>query len=635
MLKVNNKKEIIKITNHNTPIISEKKQVEDNRSYEVRLREDYNFKVGDLFVDVKNGTYYKIDEILTTYEWKSRGIQREMSFNEEILHISHLWRNNNDEEYEWGTYGTFTVKRLLDQLQKRDSWARIPSIEAYEKKIDELAKNFNNLEEAYGKINDEKTSDSTDLMRQDKESLKVMQDIYKNRKNEILVLESLMNKKIRELEVIKDRFATVVYKIKEVIDNIELYLGIKEDIVQIQIGERAPVDTPITLRQKILYMDEEVGITTGGGLDWKSIDQFDEWLLDDNHLDLIMPEKKGIVILRVRRKDKKYDENPFLNSVINESNHQTYFLIRNGNCVFRIYANIIIRDRLFPGRDEIRKIEENEDYFKHKNLGDTLNEYRKNLLVIQGILDRSDILAPLSRKINLFKDSGIDGLINLVYDDERLLPDGRVTYSQWKKQLNSYNKVGSRILYSGVQTSYDEGEARKVSKYTRSPKRGVYNLERKSTGTWHKFDFVFLYHPGDDVFAYDWKHGYHFRERKRRAKFEVYKDDYCIINYDHITLDDLDFYIYNRNEREHYLEIIPLLKQVKEEKLKEEKEEMLFKDLMVREFGKDVNDILYRKLVMDGIKWWKNKVIQKRPLVRDDKKAFKMIKTFVKQQLEK
>src|SRR5574340_51852 len=109
----------------------------------------------------------------------------------------------------------------------------------------------------------------------------------------------------------------------------------------------APQEVSISLFQKILYMDEEVGIIEDGGLSWKYIDDFDNWLVE-GHLDLIAPLQKCIVILKVRRKEKRYSEDPWIQLSMAEPDKYTYILIRNGSKVYRIYVDLIISPRLFP-----------------------------------------------------------------------------------------------------------------------------------------------------------------------------------------------------------------------------------------------------------------------------------------------
>ena len=61
-----------------------------------------------------------------------------------------------------------------------------------------------------------------------------------------------------------------------------MYAGINEEIKQIQSGACAPDDAPIQLNQNMMYMDEEVGDPTHGGIAYENIDMFYDWLLGKN-----------------------------------------------------------------------------------------------------------------------------------------------------------------------------------------------------------------------------------------------------------------------------------------------------------------------------------------------------------------
>jgi hypothetical protein len=252
-----------------------------------------------------------------------------------------------------------------------------------------------------------------------------------------------------------------------------------------------------------------------------------------------------------------------------------------------------------------------------------MDDYHNHFLIIQGILDRSDLLCPLPHKIDIFNEETWKGMLQLIRDDEMLLPDEKVPYKVWKRKLNEYNKIGSRIVYSGVEWD-DKKDRMRGGKPYEGPDLGVYNLKREEG----KNSFVFWYNPEDTV--YDWNNYRNYsHERKKAVAFVVEKDDYCIINYDHMKIEDIDFYINCRQERENYLELIPLLKQLKKEKLKELEEEKAFKELIKSQLNIPVED----SLVDEVIEWWKMKVIEKRPLIREDKKAMRMISSRVKKLL--
>lgn len=99
----------------------------------------------------------------------------------------------------------------------------------------------------------------------------------------------------------------VVAKLEEVVYTVQLYLGRDEEVVCLREGEPAPAETPICIRQNVLFMDEEIALTRPDGIDFEDIAEFDAWLLaDPKHLSQVLPEPKGVVVLGVRRHGKAH-----------------------------------------------------------------------------------------------------------------------------------------------------------------------------------------------------------------------------------------------------------------------------------------------------------------------------------------
>ena len=153
-------------------------------------------------------------------------------------------------------------------------------------------------------------------------------------------------------------FEKQIENVQRIITIIELYLGINEELHQLRDGEPADVNTKISFRQQVLYMDEEVKVLSNGGLDFQDVDKFDEWLVKDDNFKKMIPEEKCVVCFKPRRRDKNYTDDKFQNLMENKANHvHTYFLIRNGERVYRIYTDkIIVWHRLFPQQDELQKM---------------------------------------------------------------------------------------------------------------------------------------------------------------------------------------------------------------------------------------------------------------------------------------
>lgn len=130
-----------------------------------------------------------------------------------------------------------------------------------------------------------------------------------------------------------------------------------------------------------------------------------------------------------------------------------------------------------------------------------------------------------------------------------------------------------------------------------------------------------LFNPKDIVYSTSWSSWDRDEphERKRRISFEIEPDDYFVINYDGISLEDIEYFLNSRIERINYLDLMPMLYKLRDERRKEIALEAEFVKLIAGQNGFSESD------VWAAVEWWKNKVIWKRPLTKDDAKAWRMI----------
>lgn len=307
-----------------------------------------------------------------------------------------------------------------------------------------------------------------------------------------------------KLESIKEALGVV----EDRIFTIELYCGILEEVEQIAKGEPAPLSTPVTIRQQMLYMDEETLFDyKTGGMDFQKIKDFDKWVVDPANLDRILPEQRGIVAFRVRREGKDYGEARSIGEALAhfqwaEANKQTYILIRNGWNVYRIASEVDFTPRLIPkigeiGEDQFTKIDtkyvwhdgggtdrievktlvtpESVHFDDHvKKVEQLLKHYNRIVILIQGLLDRSTVFHP-HPVINLGNPKDMEKWVVLLRDEERALPSNRVQFEVYQKQINSTLRKGKWVY---VDQNYDErypgGQNPNYSgcRYQSPPKRG-------------------------------------------------------------------------------------------------------------------------------------------------------------------
>ena len=444
-----------------------------------------------------------------------------------------------------------------------------------------------------------------------------------------------MNKKHSELEKIRRSMDTqltqirrLVRRIVRVIESIELYLGISEEMVRFQEGEPAPMDEPIVFRQLALYMDEEVANTTGGGWDINNLEDFEKWLRVPANLEQVMPEQKGMVAFRPRRHKKDYGD-AWYDSMMHQQNSKTFFLIRNGENLTHIFTeNLQVGSYMFPGRvgmEEVQKRAQNAYSDREKEeIKDEIQDHARLALFFQGLIDRSDVFHPHAPGISIFNEGGAPH-VRFLYDAEDLLPDGRKRFKDWQAEINQNIQRGSRIVLAEKERFVNEWRGQRWTRWysdrntPEHPQRGLYSVEENE-----KMGLHIMYNPGGWV--YSWTDG--FGDRKNRMGYKIEKDDKFILNYDLIDLADIDFYLNNRIDRPNYLTMMPLLREMKRQRLEEMFREKEFARALAFECG------VTEGVILAAVEWWKMKVIMKRPLDKDDAKAWRMIKAKVLREKE-
>jgi len=394
--------------------------------------------------------------------------------------------------------GVFPKETELELDKFVSAWSIIEedTLEELEKKIKrvETSRSLQSYEEqlALGDKYDDLKDETTAIVSFDsKAQLESMSDKIAVKNNMASVIKRSMERilaiKQEELEMMmaakKAELASVLAHVGEVmavfkrqmerierlIVTLELYLGIRENVIQIAEGEPAPIGEPIHLRQQMLYMDEEFGDPADGGIEHKDIEKFEDWMIKTRAFEKIAPEQKCVVILRPRRemKDRGRDMHPIIKAKLENLDRMVYIFIRNGDNVYRIWSdNIEVTDRLFPKKEELGKMveelmdatrdkeEAEHDSFDHRDADKKMNEaekqifyYKRMIILIQGIIQRTQIFAPLPPEFNLLDISTHEGVVKYVYDDENLLMDGKLRFKDWLLEVNKGVTKGSRIIY--------------------------------------------------------------------------------------------------------------------------------------------------------------------------------------------
>lgn len=421
---------------------------------------------------------------------------------------------------------------------------------------------------------------------------------------------------------------------------IELFLGTQEEVYVLRTGEPAPAHTPITVRQRTLCMDEEVAVFDWvnnpdrvGEFDHSNIEDFDRWLLDDPaHLAAIMPHPKGIVALRVRRHEKRRHAKDMLAVFANvqaaQADAMTYLLVRNGENLYRMWVDVRLWPRLLARVNEFDPSKKHKWPGDEKRAEDNMRRYVAGAIVVQGLLERSTLFAPLpAAKVSIFNPDHVDRYFNLVRDDEgtTAITDGdplrNLTWDRYQEWLRGQLREGVRVLWLARKSYGDDKlyERTQIHSVTEWPDPAeLYQLNETGL-VYYKYSFLYL--PEDRIWDSD---GWDSHKRKKRVRFYVYEDE--VVPYDAISPRVVKHLLLDRGQREHYADYFKLLLHWYRLKVAERKRERPFIDLMLRTSTMgDPDSETDRARAERLVRWWKMKTKEVRDIDSDSAKALRMI----------
>lgn len=477
-------------------------------------------------------------------------------------------------------------------------------------------------------------------------------------------LEAQFAAKRAELEVKMAPLKKQLEQMSEILWTVDLYLGRDETLRLLRDGEPASADTPISLRQRVLVMAEESLVLMGrkaSGMDAEDVPEFVNWLLeDDAHLDRVLPESKGVVVL-IPTKVQSSSGNIFEDEARNQANQRAYWVIRNGQKLYLLTTDpgLRVHDRVLPKRTEFTEVFErrlfgysgetvgapvepgSEEWLAMEEQASALQRhYMRMLLVLQGLIDRTPAWHPLPEGgvsfLNLSDQD--EGRIRLIQDgdDSLQLEDGRESFTDWQQRLNKQLRPGMRIVGNFSSQGWrDEGELDQNGRallYGRHHRVHPGNASHPPTGEPLLLEdrrdggFVARYERTDEV----WKEveepvpdkpGYVYVRQvpvvpERRASCVIKSSDDWVIAYDLASVADLEYYLNSRENRSsHFLSMVPVVQAALEAKRAEAEAESPFRDLLGRhliDLGAGPEDA--PALVEDLVHWWKLANAWARPL---------------------
>lgn len=465
-------------------------------------------------------------------------------------------------------------------------------------------------------------------------------------------MEADFRRQAAELEAQMAPLQEQLRQMAEVLWSVNLYLGRDETLRLLRDGEPAPVETPLTVRQRVLVMAEESLVLMGHtstGMTSRDLPEFIEWLLsDDSHLDRVLPDSKGVVVL-VPTKVESRSGNPWEDAAKNAANQMSYWLLRNGERLYLLTVDpdLSIRDRLLPRRSEFTEVFDqglfgygrrageplepgSEEWLRLEEIADARRRhYMRVIMVLQGIVDRTPVWHPLPDGwINLLSiEAQETGKVRLIQDgeDSIALTDGGETFAAYQRRLNGLLRPGLRVIGDWLSRFGDEDRNDKKGRVSPTHASGLdpdtpYLLEDRRDG-----GFVFRFKRTDMVYRQNvpvpGKPGYHYRgsypvEATRRASYFLRPEDPWVLPYDLVTVPELERFLASRDERsKHFLTMVPTIKAALAAKRAEAQAEAPFRVLLrglLLTAGAD--ELTVDQALDDLVHWWKLKNTWSKPL---------------------
>lgn len=374
---------------------------------------------------------------------------------------------------------------------------------------------------------------------------KITAELEKRKQSLLAELE----KKKAEMDAMKKQLETELFILESEIYSIRCYTGEVIQFVHLTSGKEAPHDMPITLFQKLRFLDEEFGKAYSlYDFDFKNEKLFEKLLKTKPSLvELFCPNEKCVALIRVSKTEKHYDYIDTPIGVILDT-YEVYhgkkigILIRNGENLYLGWTDdekINIPEDMFFTPSEKTVSDEDADEMQNTPIKEMVSRYFV-FNILQGALDNKNMLSlPNGVTVSLSKPSEY-----VVFSTaDNALEDNRYgTFAEMIERVNSRISVGDSILalealrdgkYSGgiygcVHFNRDHNFSHRTGD-VHLKDGGIYKINLIENDNGDLEYYVSLVKNGPD---YIYRNG-DFEKRKRDAyaRFRVDSDEFINLTY--------------------------------------------------------------------------------------------------------
>lgn len=368
--------------------------------------------------------------------------------------------------------------------------------------------------------------------------------------------------------------------------------GLTIDFTRITSGECAPVEQPIVVYQKLIYLDEDLPR-------FEKLYDVDAGSLEValKHspalLEHICPTNKGVSFLKMRNASGKFELNNTVMKFIEDTMpNQIGVLVRNGENTWLTWLD---SDKVSFSQDSFASISSQEKEPSVKLIQSRYYVFS----IILGLIERGEMLQLDHVPVDVFSDPSII----LSNADSQIADSTYVELGALLHTLNDYSKPDDPIFvlnsftdqakyhsyYGGGTTERGRGDNALTN--DTSVKRGM----NKIRGIDYFSDFTYRFYVAGVK-------GRHFgREAKISPSLYIESDEF--INIKFLTSSLIDYYIHtkrighisNSGRYVNYSHMLPILFKIKEELEKQEKEDRLY--IVAKDY--DLNLLTSFKIIHD------------------------------------
>ena len=374
------------------------------------------------------------------------------------------------------------------------------------------------------------------------------------------------------------------------VHTMRLFLGEGVEVETLLEGESAPASEPLHLMQRMLYLDEEIFVSSVMDEGFHAGNMRDlPQLLSANPdlLDRMLPHPRCVAIARIRRKSREFETPKNLMEVFSliEKDQQDRFvqiLIRDGENVRMVMADeeTSRAERLFPSSQEIDAIftdRSRYDWDKRAyqtreitpfdiEYSDKRGEhdkralfYKRFLIILWGLQERKQVFGPfIPQGGNWLEETTHNRHFRFVHDEENVLTDGLKPVAAWISEMNDWIRPGSRVLVQGNRVMTPD-----TAPTAYSSDRGAGGYERhRDRHAANRVDELIVGRRGAELIVQlPTEQGY--RERRMNTPVRLREADGTVVRSGALCLDRADAktlrrYINSREQRSTYLSWLAL-----------------------------------------------------------------------------